>query len=146
MADPDEWDQESGQLDAADTLDDRNVADPLDEGILPARAAVDRRRVGRHRPRDRRRATALDRYLARELPDFVPDDGDGIGDTADTDGEPWDDEVGELRAGRLVAADRGETADSTTSCGPATSASTAQAASAEEAAMHVVGDRKPDDD
>ena len=35
MGDPDEWDNESDQLDAADTLDTRNVADPLDEGISP---------------------------------------------------------------------------------------------------------------
>jgi len=35
MADPDEWDDESDQLDASDTLDTRTVADPLDEGISP---------------------------------------------------------------------------------------------------------------
>jgi hypothetical protein len=80
------------------------------------------------------------------VPDFVPDEGDGIGDTADTDGEPWDDEVGELRAGRLVASDRGETADSDDELWARDIGVDGAGASAEEAAMHVVGDRNADDD
>ncbi|WP_431220122.1 DUF5709 domain-containing protein [Leifsonia xyli] len=44
--------------------------------------------------------------LARELPDVSDDDyGDGLGDTSDTDGELLDDQVGTLRAGRIVFAE-----------------------------------------
>jgi hypothetical protein len=43
--------------------------------------------------------------LAREESDLaVFLRGDGIGDVSDTDGEPIDDEVGDVRAGRLVFA------------------------------------------
>ncbi|WP_232004842.1 hypothetical protein [Mycobacterium sp. ACS1612] len=47
---------------------------------------------------------SLARRLAREVPD-VSDrwDGDAIGDSADSDGEPIDDQVGDSRATRLVA-------------------------------------------
>jgi len=145
MGDPDEWDDESDQLDASDTLDTRNVADPLDEGISPP----ERPWIGDGwgvTAREQAEGDSLDRYLAREVPDVATDDGDGIGDTSDTDGEPWDDEVGELRAGRLVASDRGETVDSDDELWARDIGVDGAAASAEEAAMHVVGDRSPDDD
>ena len=64
MDDPDEWDQESGQLDASDTLDGRNVADPLDEGISPP----ERPWVGDGwgvTAREQAEGDSVDRYLAR---------------------------------------------------------------------------------
>jgi Family of unknown function (DUF5709) len=145
MDDPDEWDQESGQLDASDTLDGRNVPDPLDEGISPP----ERPWVGDGwgvTAREQAEGDSVDRYLARELPDVALDDGDGIGDTSDTDGEPWDDEVGTLRSGRLVAAERGESADTDDELWAQDVGGDGAAASAEEAAMHVVGDRGSYDD
>jgi hypothetical protein len=145
MDDPDEWDQESGQLDASDTLDTRSVSDPLDEGVSPAERpwigdgwGVTAREEAGHEP--------LAGRLARELPDGAVDDGDGLGDTSDTDGELWDDEVGELRAGRLVAADRGDTADVDDELWAQDIGVDGAGASAEEAAVHVVGDRGPSDD
>ena len=140
MTDPDEWDQESGQLGVEDTLDDRGVTDPLDEGISPAERpwigggwGVTAREESGHEP--------LDGRLARELPDGAEDDGDGLGDASDTDGELWDDEVGEVRAGRLLARDGVPDADLWASDIGIDGAG----ASAEEAAMHIVGDRRPDD-
>lgn len=140
MTDPDEWDQESGQLGVEDTLDDRGVDDPLDEGVSPAERpwigagwGVTAREETGHEP--------LDGRLARELPDGVDGDGDGLGDASDTDGELWDDEVGEVRAGRLLARDEGDTTDSWASDIGIDGAG----ASAEEAAMHIVGDRPTDD-
>src|SRR4051795_12743495 len=106
MTDPDEWDQESGQLGAGDTLDDRGVADPLDEGWSPP----ERPWVGDGwgvTAREERGRECLSGRLAREMPDAPSEDGDGLGDTSDTDGELLDDEVGDLRAGRLVARDVG---------------------------------------
>ena len=39
------------------------------------------------------------------------DEGDGLGDASDTDGELWDDEVGDVRAGRLLAQNGGGVSD-----------------------------------
>jgi len=145
MGDPDEWDDESDQLDASDTLDTRNVADPLDEGISPP----ERPWIGDGwgvTAREQAQGDSVDRYLARELPDIGPDDGDGIGDTTDTDGEPWDDEVGTMRAGRLVAGDRVAGQDVDDELWARDIGIDGAAASAEEAAMHVVGDRSLADD
>jgi hypothetical protein len=73
-------------------------------------------------------------------------DGDGIGDTSDTDGELIDDQVGSARAGRLVAWDLDE------GDGPYDVDYLAQdvgidggAASAEEAAIHIVDDEDTGD-
>jgi Family of unknown function (DUF5709) len=144
MADPDEWDDESDQLDGSDTLDGA-VPDPLDEGISPP----ERPWVGDGwgvTAREAAEGDSLDRYLARELPDVsADDDGDGIGDATDTDGEPWDDEVGEARSGRLVAADDGGTVDDDAELWASDVGIDGAGASAEEAAVHVVGDAPPDD-
>jgi uncharacterized protein DUF5709 len=144
MGDPDEWDDESDQLDASDTLDN-TVADPLDEGISPP----ERPWIGDGwgvTAREQAEGDSLDRYLARELPDVAADDGDGIGDSTDTDGEPWDDEVGTMRAGRLVAGDRVGGQDVDDELWARDIGIDGAAASAEEAARHVVGDRSPADD
>lgn len=66
-------------------------------------------------------------------------DGDGIGDSADSDGEPIDDQVGGMRAGRLVAVDIDPT-DPGTDYLAHDIGIDGGAASAEEAAMHVVVD------
>ena len=124
MTDPDEWDQESGQLGVEDTLDDRGVVDPLDEGVSPA----ERPWIGGGwgvTAREEATGEPLDGRLARELPDGAEDDGDGLGDASDTDGELWDDEVGEVRAGRLLARDGGGRRDRDS--GPPTSGSTGRA-------------------
>jgi hypothetical protein len=140
VTDPDEWDQESGQLGVEDTLDSRGVTDPLDEGVSPAERpwvgdgwGVTAREETGHEP--------LDGRLARELPDGAEDEGDGLGDASDTDGELWDDEVGEVRAGRLLARDEGPDADLWASDAGVDGAG----ATAEEAAMHIVGDQEGDD-
>jgi hypothetical protein len=144
VGDPDEWDQESGQLGAEDTLDDRGVTDYLDEGVSPAERpwigdgwGVTAREEAGHEP--------LDGRLARELPDGSDDDGDGLGDASDTDGELWDDEVGEVRAGRLLGRDQGGVTDDDEELWASDVGIDGAGASAEEAAIHVVGDRQPDD-
>lgn len=69
----------------------------------------------------------------------MPED-DGIGDTWDTDGEPLDDEVGAERAGRLVAPDEGVRKDEESELVAEDVGIDGAAASAEEAAMHLVED------
>lgn len=144
MTDPDEWDQESGQLGVGDTLEDRGVADPLDEGISPA----ERPWVGAGwgvTAREEMIGEPLDGRLARELPDGVADDGDGLGDASDTDGELWDDEVGDVRAGRLLARDSGGGSGRDADLWASDIGIDGAGSSAEEAAIHVVGERYPDD-
>ena len=142
MADPDEFDEESGQLGFEDTLDDPEVKDPLDEGVSPP----DRPWVGDGwgvTAREEAQGEGLDGRLARELSDGAADDGDGLGDTSDTDGELRDDEVGDVRSGRLVATDQG---DPDREPWASDIGIDGAGASAEEAAVHVVGDQESDGD
>ena len=83
--------------------------------------------------------------LARELPDACRDEGDGLGDASDTDGEL----VGRRgrrasAAGRLLVRTRGG-ADTDDELWAPDIGVDGAGASAEEAAMHVVGDRQDDD-
>lgn len=82
----------------------------------------------------------LSRRLAREVPDIAAEEvGDGIGDTPDTDGEPIDDQVGYLRAGRLVWATQ-DPADPFSDLRAEDIGIDRAGASAEEAAIHIVPD------
>jgi Family of unknown function (DUF5709) len=136
---------DTAQLDRSDTLDGRSLDDPLDEGISPPERpwavedwGLTANEAAGHED--------LDHRLARELPDFGAerandDDFDGgTGDTADTDGEVWDDQVGERRAGRLVAPDEGWVRDEERDEWASDVGIDGAGASAEEAAVHVVGD------
>lgn len=144
MADwPDDVDDDVfEQLDAADTLDTRGPEDPLDEGYSPPERpwAVGDWGVT---AREQAQGESLDARLARELPDLLadnPDDRDGIGDSAGTDGEPYDDEVGYSRSGRLVATDEGDIRHTEDELVAHDIGVDGAAASAEEAAVHVVED------
>nr|WP_225953187.1 DUF5709 domain-containing protein [Kibdelosporangium phytohabitans] len=109
-------------------MDDRNA---YDEGYSPPEKApvLDE-------------GVSLGDRLAREEPDVSYDDGDdGLGDTGDTDGELIDDEVGGGRAGRLVAADEGFGPDTDGELRASDVGIDGGAASAEEAAVHVVDPR-----
>ena len=138
---------DTAQLDQADTLDDRGVDDLLDEGISPPDRpwAVDD-----YGPTAREAAghEDLDHRLARELPDVGASSANddefdgGTGDTADTDGETWDDQVGERRAGRLVAEDEGWVRDDDPDLWASDVGINGAGASAEEAAIHVVSDEE----
>ena len=136
---------DTAQLEYSDTLDDRNVEDPLDEGISPPERpwAVDDWGLTANEAAGHE---DLDHRLARELPDVgtqrVNDDDfdGGTGDTADTDGETWDDQVGERRAGRLVAPDEGGVGDEDPEEWATDVGIDGAGASAEEAAVHVVSD------
>lgn len=120
------------QLDADDTLENGRPEDPLDEGYSAAERPWASEDWGTT-PREEETGEGLDRRLARELPENTDDDSDGLGDAEDTDGELVDDEVGDLRAGRLVAGESGDEELWATDVGP-----DGAAASAEEAAIHLV--------
>jgi hypothetical protein len=136
--DPDEVDNDVfEQLDQSDTLDARGPADPLDEGVSPPERpwAVDDWGVT---AREEAEGEGLDRRLARELPDYWvgEDEGDGLGDTSDTDGELRDGEVGNLRSGRLTTASGSDGGDDELFAEDV--GVDGAAASAEEAAVHLI--------
>ena len=78
--------------------------------------------------------------LARELPEGAADDGDGLGDASDTDGELLDDEVGDERAGRLSDSVGDGLSDAEDELYAEDEGIDGAGASAEEAAVHVVRD------
>ncbi|MEW1691122.1 DUF5709 domain-containing protein [Streptomyces sp. NPDC091265] len=123
-------------LDVEDTLDNRRLTDALDEGYSPPErpwAVEDRGTTAS----EQHSGETLDSRLARELPEAADPDGDGVGDKSDGDGEPWDAEVGTVRAGRLT---RELDLDEPDSMAGEDVGVDGAAASAEEAAMHVIAD------
>lgn len=138
---PGEWTQDDDKLlPPEDTLD--GPVDPLDEGYSPPEKPRGVEHTG-VTAAEQRRGESLDERLAEEVPDppLLPDD-DGLGDVADTDGELIDDEVGDRRAGRLVAPDEGAHEDAEKDMVAADAGINGAAASAEEAAVHVVDDEE----
>ena len=132
----------SGLLEAEDTLEDtRGVRDVLDTGWSPPERPWAVEDWGTTEAEESA-GESLDGRLARELPDGDSgDDGDGLGDASDTDGELLDDQVGDARAGRLVDADDGGSEDTDKQLWARDEGIDGAAASAEEAAVHVVRDR-----
>lgn len=120
-------------LDVEDTLDTTGVTDVLDEGYTPPERPWAVNDEGTTAT-EGHTGQSLDTRLTREVPE-VSENSDGPGDLAEGDGELYDTEVGTDRAGRLTQGGESHV--------PATL--TAQdvgidgaAASAEEAAMHVI--------
>jgi hypothetical protein len=136
---PDRSDQREdvGPLEPADTLDDRGVDVVIEEGYSPPEKPWAVETVGTT-AREQHDRESLDVRLRREIPEPDAPDGDGIGDLPGGDGELWDEEVGEQRAGRLVAPDEGAHPDEDRDLIGRDIGIDGAAASAEEAAVHVV--------
>ena len=136
--------EDSGVLEPEDTLDGTpGVRDVLDTGWSPPERPWAVEDWGTTEAEEEA-GESLDGRLARELPDTPDDEGDGLGDASDTDGELIDAEVGDRRAGRLVDADDGGTEDTDDELYARDEGIDGAAASAEEAAVHVVRDRDLD--
>ncbi|WP_134324261.1 DUF5709 domain-containing protein [Cumulibacter soli] len=119
------------QLQREDTLDDRGVDDALDEGF----ATRDGWSVGQgygNTANEESRGESLEQRLAQEEPE--PDGSDWQDDDLD------DGEVGGPRSGRLVAPDQGTGEDEESSSIADDVGIDGAAASAEEAAVHIVPD------
>src|SRR5882757_6816203 len=98
--------EDTGPLDPEDTLLDRGLQEALDEGYSPPErpyAVEDTGTTGS----EQHTGESLDQRLRREVPDEQPPDGDGLGDSTDSDGELLDPEAGGPRSGRLVSPDEG---------------------------------------
>ena len=146
--DGDDAEEASLRLEPEDALEDDSDDDVLARGYSPQDRpwAVDDWGTT---DREEEEGESLDSRLTRELPDGTGDDegpGDGLGDIAGTDGELRDDEVGDQRAGRLAATDAGSEAgpDEEPDLEAFDEGIDGGAASAEEAAVHVV--RNDDED
>ncbi|MFF4243102.1 DUF5709 domain-containing protein [Streptomyces sp. NPDC001822] len=120
-------------LDVEDTLDNSGITDVLDEGYSPPERpwAVDDKGTT---AAEQQSGESLDSRLTREVPE-TSDLGDGIGDLEGGDGEPYDLEVGTDRAGRLTQEGDGHVASTLTAQDVGIDGA---AASAEEAAMHLI--------
>ncbi|MCF0093819.1 DUF5709 domain-containing protein [Micromonospora sp. MH99] len=135
----DEWNvaEDDGVLDASDTLDDDRVGDPLDTGIVAADHWTAANRFGTT-PAEERAGESLDQYLAQEEPDVDP-----YAETGDDEDEDELTRRGyetEARAGRLVEYDEGVREDDEAESVAWDAGIDAGAASAEEAAVHVIED------
>ncbi|MER7757032.1 DUF5709 domain-containing protein [Kitasatospora sp. NPDC097643] len=123
-----------GPLEPEDTLEDRGLDSALDEGYAPPERPLAVQRHGVTAAEQRTRQSLAQR-LAEELPEVAEPEGDGIGDTWGTDGEPIDTEAGETRTGRLTASSGTRSGVFAEDVGIS-----GGAASAEEAAMHTTDD------
>jgi len=149
---------EETQLQPEDTLIDRGVDDVLDEGYAAPEkwSAADRYGTTGE---EEIAGEPLDLRLAQEEPDpalaeivelAAEEDRDSTGDAEidsdlpDGDGELIDDQVGEVRAGRLVEPDEGAHRDVEGALVADDQGFAGGAASAEEAAVHVVPDDEDD--
>jgi hypothetical protein len=130
--------EDTGPLDPEDTLLDRGLKEALDEGYSPPDRPLAVEDTGTTAG-EQRAGESLDRRLRRERPDDGPPSGDGLGDASDTDGELLDAETGDRRSGRLVAPDEGAHSRRSGLIGDDIGID-GGAASAEEAAVHLVPD------
>lgn len=131
---PDESEQ-LDQIQPEDSLDDRGVDDILDEGYSPPENYSPLIREGEHE--------TLDERLAEEIPEAdpysEPEKEDNL--TVRDELENIDDgEVGDVRAGRLVDPDQGLGPDVDKDLVGTDVGIDGAAASAEEAAVHIVPD------
>lgn len=133
---PDEIDQmDQDLIQPEETLNDRGVADALDEGYSPPERPSALVREGPHE--------TLDERLSEEVPEPDPYADDDVDEednlTVRADEERLDDgEVGDFRAGRLVDPNEGIGPDTDSDLIGEDVGIDGGAASAEEAAVHIV--------
>ncbi|MEU1020418.1 DUF5709 domain-containing protein [Streptomyces sp. NPDC005900] len=131
--------EDASPLDLQDALDERTYDDILDEGYSPPEKPLGVTKTGTTAA-EQHEGESLDERLRQEVPDTQPPLGDGVGDLPGGEGEPMDPEVGDDRAGRLVAPDEGAHTDTTKEAVARDEGIDGGAAAAEEAAVHVVPD------
>ena len=135
---PDREDQlDQDQLQPYNNLDDSVVADALDEGYSPPERPSALIREGEHE--------TLDQRLAEEIPEPDPyaetEEELAADDGVSAESDFLDDgEVGDLRAGRLMDPDQGLGPDVDKDLVGLDAGIDGGAASAEEAAVHVIPD------
>ncbi|WP_062643441.1 DUF5709 domain-containing protein [Streptomyces maremycinicus] len=129
--------QDAAPLDLQDAVGERTYDDALDEGWSPPEKPLGVTRYGTTAA-EQHDGESLDQRLAQEVPDVAEPAGDGVGDLPGGEGEPVDAEVGDRRAGRLVAPDEGAHPEATKEEIARDVGIDGGAAGAEEAAVHIV--------
>jgi hypothetical protein len=153
--DHDEFDNFDNEdvLDASDSLEGNPGDDPLDRGTIAPDRWTSAMRYG-STAQEQEDGESLDQHLAEEVPDEALDydDDDELPADLDEDDEAGDEDVDGLllddgpdpRAGRLVAEDEGAHTRSEPDLVASDTGIDGGAASAEEAAVHVVEDDDTD--
>jgi uncharacterized protein DUF5709 len=145
---PDENRHESADLadyevnDSADTLDGSPGDDPLDRGVIPPERWSSAMRFG-STASEQQSGESLDQLLAEEEPDITAETDERPGDADDEDDEDApdaDDDGPDPRAGRLVAGEEDADPDLDPDLLAQDVGVDGGAATAEEAAVHVVYD------
>jgi hypothetical protein len=126
---------DDGVLDSDETLDDDRVEDPLDTGYEPADRWSGANRFGTTAAEERQ-GESLDQLLAEEEPDVDPY-AEGGDDEDELVRRGYEEDP---RAGRLVADDAGNGPDDEPDSVAWDAGVDSGAATAEEAAVHVVDD------
>lgn len=124
---------DAAPLDLEDALNERDYDQTLDEGYSPPERPLGAEKTG-ITASEQREGESLEERLRQEVPDVGQDEPEEIGDLPGGTGEPIDPEAGDARSGRLVSPDEELTASDV--------GIDAGAASAEEAAVHVVPDEE----
>jgi len=132
---PDREEQlDQDQLQSQTNLEERGVDDALDEGYSPPEKPSVLMREGEH--------DTMDARLSEEVPEADPyaetDQEKGLDDGVSDESDFLDTETGDERAGRLMDTNEGIGPDDEGSMVATDAGIDGGAASAEEAAMHVV--------
>ncbi|MGW7438751.1 DUF5709 domain-containing protein [Streptomyces sp. NPDC054849] len=129
--------QDTASVDLQNAVDERTYDEMLDEGYSPPEKPLGVTKYGTTAA-EQHAGETLDERLSQEVPDVAEPEGDGLGDLPGGQGELIDAEAGTDRAGRLRAPDEGVRTDTTKELIARDEGIDGGAASAEEAAMHVV--------
>ncbi|MGZ8803019.1 MAG: DUF5709 domain-containing protein [Mycobacterium sp.] len=134
--------EDDNQLQPEDTLIDRGVDDALEEGYSPPERLYGRGAFGPPENMDQLLAEE-EQDPASRLNNPLDRDEQQRSDEAERESEfPQHDEVGRVRAGRLVAPDMGFGEDTEADLVAADVGISGGAASAEEAAVHIIEDEE----
>jgi len=129
-------------------VDERGLADPLEEGYSPPEKWSAGQGYG-NTPLEEEMGETIDQRLAQEVPEPDPyaaaeaearDPEHPVGEVAEDFADP---EVGDERAGRLVAPDEGVRTDTDSEADAEDVGIDGAGSSAEEAAVHVVDEDNP---
>jgi hypothetical protein len=131
-------DEDQPQGDGESMADDRGLTEPLDEGYSPPEKWSAGEGWG-NTPLEEELGESLDQRLAQEEPEPDPY-VEAEREADDPDFGEVDDEVGDLRSGRLVAPDQGLGEDEDSEMVADDVGIDGAGASAEEAAVHVIPD------
>ncbi len=135
------------ELDASDTLAGPPGDDPLDRGLVPPYHWSAAEKFGTT-AEEQQAGESLDQLLAEEEPDEDVEFDDDLPEAAETDEEAGDEDVDGLllddgpdpRSGRLVAEDQGAPSPEEPDLAASDVGIDGGAATAEEAAVHIVED------